>query len=238
MKTVSVVIPAKNEEETLGSVLDGISSDIARLPEYIFEIIVVADHCTDGTEAVALEKNVRVILNERNPGKGNALISGFGQINGEIVIMLDSDGSHSSVDFGKMLSELDKGSHLVIGSRIKGGSDEYESWRLFGNALFTLMVNFLFCIELTDALNGYKAMKAEVVSQYRHKSPGFEIEIELLYSTLIRGYKVSEVPSHELRRMGGKMKSNTLIDGARFLMAILKWGLKYRINKFLKRRLR
>lgn len=229
IKKVSVVMPARNEEETIGVVLSELEGYITRYNKYEFETIVVADHCTDGTADIARDRGVKVLINEFPPGKGNALRFGFKNSTGDVIVMLDSDGSHNPGHIGLFLEAIENGAGLVVGSRALGGSSEYEIVRLFGNAIFTLTFCILFSVKMTDALNGYKAFVRDVYTGHRYGSKGFDIEIELLAQAIRKGYRIAEVPSHEEKRLGGKMKSDTLIDGARFLTAIVKEGLKYRL---------
>lgn len=231
MKKVSIVIPARNEEETIGAVLSGLEGFIAGCNKYKFETIVVADHCTDNTAGIARFCGAAVLNNELPAGKGNALRYGFRNSTGDIIVMLDSDGSHRPQDIGLFLESIEAGAGLVVGSRALGGSSEYEIVRLFGNVIFTLTFCILFGVNMTDALNGYKAFVRDVITGYEFGSKGFDIEIELLAQAIKKGYRIAEVPSHEEKRLGGKMKSDTLIDGARFLIAILKEGIKYRLHQ-------
>lgn len=225
---VSIIIPAYNEEETIGDVLKDTIKTTRKLPKYSFEIIVVDNNSNDRTAAIAKKQGVKV-LTEKKKGKGNALIRGFKESKCPIIIMLDADGSHLPSDIPKFLKKIEEGYGLVIGSRIRGGSDEYTPTRALGNVFLTVMTNFFFQVKLTDALNGYKAMRHEIVNKCSSKE--FEIEIEILSNCLIKGYKVSEIPSHELARKGGKMKSVALIHGTRFLMNIFIEGIKYKLHK-------
>lgn len=233
MKTISVLIPAKNESETIAALIIQIKKTITQLDKYNFEIVVIADHCQDQTEKIALENGAAVYRNIYKPGKGNSLRFGFGVCKGDIIVMLDADGSHQPQDIPVFIESIEKGAGLVIGTRAKGGSDEYEIIRLFGNAVFTFLVDILFSVNLTDSLNGYKAFRQDIANSRKFHSRWFDIEIELIFSALIKGYKITEVPSHELARKGGRMKSNTMLDGLRFLFAIFKWGFKYRMIKIL-----
>lgn len=235
IKKVSIVIPAKNEEAAIGPVLDSLNKFIKQYNKYEFEAIVVADHCTDKTEDISKSKGARVFVNEWPAGKGNALRYGFKNSTGDVIVMLDADGSHRPLDIGLFLEAIEGGAGLVVASRALAGSSEYEIIRLFGNAIFTLTFCVLFGVSMTDALNGYKAFIRDIFTGHKYGSKGFDIEIELLAQAVRKGCRIGEVPSHEDSRAGGKMKSNTIIDGARFLIAIFKEGLKYRIWKFFRR---
>ncbi len=234
-KIVSIIIPARNEQATIAHVLEKIHSCTTEIKGHDFEVIVVLDHCVDQTEAIACRSTAMVIKNEEKPGKGNAIRTGLRHCRGDIIIMMDADGSHMPEDISGLIDAIYQGASLVIGSRAKGGSDEYEVVRLFGNVFFTFLANVLFGFLLTDALNGYKAFTKEFISKHKLSSRGFEIEIELLYIAAGNKNMISEVGSHELSRMGDKMKSNTLKDGFRFLSAILKWGIQFRLKRIFQR---
>ena len=227
---LSVVIPARNEEATIALVLDELLPVIGNL-EKPFEVIVVDDGSEDRTKSIAMERGVRVIANPLSPGKGHALIAGFRAARGHYIAMMDADYSHRPEDLPYLLKEMERGVGMVIGSRMLGGSDEYEIVRLFGNVFLNLCFKIMFGCFTTDALNGYKIFRRDVFTESPCTSRGFEIEIELLANALARGYKITEVFSHERRRAGGKMKSKALPDGFRFLWAIVAFGLRHRLRR-------
>jgi glycosyltransferase involved in cell wall biosynthesis len=226
---VSIVIPARNEEESLGKVLDEVSSVIGEIENYKFEVIVVDNNSTDRTYTIGAEKGVKV-LKETRPGKGMALLKGFNEAKGDIIIMMDADYSHSAREFPVFLKKIEDGCGLVIGSRQLGKSDEYNFTRRFGNLFLTRSFRIFFGYFLTDALNGFKAFRKDVVKKHECVSKDFEIEIELIYYALKERMVVGEVKSHERARFGGKMKSSALIHGPKFLAAILKYGARYRFS--------
>ena len=110
---------------------------------------------------------------------------------------------------------------LVIGSRIVGGSEEYTPVRAFGNVVLTLAVGLFMKRFLSDALNGYKAFRRDVFTDFRYTSRNFEIEIELIANALRRGYQIVEVCSHERQRAGGQAKSRVIKHGTLFLSRII-----------------
>ncbi|MBI5199794.1 MAG: glycosyltransferase family 2 protein [Nitrospirae bacterium] len=219
---VSIVIPAMNEEENLPMVLGKVNQFRERMGEYEFEVIVVDDHSIDNTYDVARENGVLVFRNEYRAGKGNALRYGFERATGDYIVMLDADCSHNPLDIPAFLEKLEEGAGLVIGSRIYGGSDEYTRIRAFGNIMLTLIFGLLHGRYLSDALNGFKAFRKDVFSDFRYTSSNFEIEIELLVNTLRKGYQIVEVPSHEGARMAGEAKSKVVKHGTKFLLRIIK----------------
>jgi len=226
IKKLSVVIPAKDEEGNLGLVLDELkeASENIRMP---FEVIVVDDNSQDSTEQIALEKGAVVVKNSGRPGKGNALRLGFSKSTGDVIVMLDADYSHRPKDIPLFIEAIEKGAGLVIGSRIWGGSDEYTKIRATGNFMLTAIFGLIFDEYLSDVLNGFKAFRRGIFDNFSYSASAFEIEIELVANTLRSGCKILEVPSHERSRKEGRMKSNAIIHGTRFLWKILTEGFKF-----------
>lgn len=231
IKSISVVIPAKDEEGTIGLVLDDLNNTIKNLKNYDFQVIVVADHCKDKTKEIAESKGATVIENKRPSGKGHALKTGFEQCKGDVIVMMDADYSHRPEDLPKFINAIEEGAGFVIGSRIYGGSDEYTRVRATGNFIFTALYGLIFNLYLSDAINGYKAFLREVIDKYDYKCSNFEIELELLTNAIRSKMSIVEVPSHERERKGGKAKSNTIIHGSKFLFQVLKEGFRYNILK-------
>jgi len=229
VKSVSVVIPARNEESTIGGILDDLNGAKAGCPQYSFEVIVVIDSADDPTGAIARAKGAQVMLNHLGKGKGAALETGFKAAQGEAIIMFDSDGSHNPKDIGIFVDALEKGAGLAIGSRVVGGSDDQNVIRLFGNAVFTFLFSLLFGVNIMDVLNGYKAFRREIIADCRHRAKGFDVEIEIAAQAVRKGYLIVEVSTHENRRSGGTMKSHALRDGFQILWAILRDGAGYRM---------
>ena len=219
---VTVVIPAYNEEEVIGSVLRGVCDAASKMLESC-EVIVVNDRSTDRTSQIVKEFPEIILLTSTNPrGKGGALRMGFEAAKGKCIVMMDGDGSHQAADIPKLAQEALKTKGLVIGSRIYGGSQEYTRIRAFGNIFFTWLFGLVHGRYLSDALNGFKAFDRDVYRKFYYSSSGFEIEIELLVNTLALGRSITEVPSMELKRQGGRVKSRVLKDGFKFLFRIIQ----------------
>lgn len=232
---VSIVIPAKDEDSTLGMVLNDLFKAVNELKDYFFEVIVVNDHSVDKTKQIAESFGVKVIENRRKPGKGSALISGFENATGEVIVMLDADYSHRPEDIPVFLSLIKRGFGIVVGSRATGGSEEYTLVRTLGNVGLTTFFWLMTRVFLTDVLNGFKAFRREIFFNHHYKSKDFEIEIELLINALKDGFKIAEFPCHERVRAGGKMKSKVIRHGVKFFWKILVEGFKYRISKKIKK---
>lgn len=223
---LSVIIPAKDEEETLGTVLEDLAQVVPTLHGYEVEVICVTDHCRDRTAAIAQAFGARVVENHRKPGKGNALRAGFEAATGDLLMMMDADYSHRPEDMPQFLSAMRDGVGLVIGSRVFGGSEEYNHVRALGNVFLSASFGLCTGRYLSDALNGYKLFRRDVFTDFNYKSRMFEIEIEIIANTLRKGYRVVEVISHERARAGGEMKSRVVHHGTRFLARIIWEGIK------------
>jgi glycosyltransferase involved in cell wall biosynthesis len=226
MKRLSVVIPARNEAETIERVLRDVQRVAAALPDYETEIICVDDHSTDTTAEIARSVGVRVVVNTRRAGKGRALRTGFEEARGELVMMMDADYSHRADDMPVFLDALQDGVGLVIGSRVVGGSEEYTHVRALGNVFLSAGLGLCTGRYLSDALNGFKLFRRDVFTDFRFTSTAFEIEIEIIANALRKGYRVVEVSSHERARAGGIAKSKVIRHGTRFLLRIIWEGLR------------
>jgi glycosyltransferase involved in cell wall biosynthesis len=229
-KLVSVLIPAKDEEESIGMLLRDLFRVIRKAKKYRFEVIVVDDKSEDKTSDISKKSGARVIRNTGKSGKGKALAFGFKHAKGDYIVMLDADYSHVPEDIPRFLEKIEKGFGLVIGSRHFGGSDEYDLVRYFGNFSLTFVFRLFFGIYLSDALNGYKAFSRKIIDRYEYSSKDFEIEIELVANALREKMKIGEVPSHERERHGGEMKSFAPVHGTKFLIKIISEGLKIRLG--------
>jgi glycosyltransferase involved in cell wall biosynthesis len=226
MGQVTVVIPARNEEETLPQVLADLNKTISELPKYDFEVICVDDGSTDATAHIARSFGARVVENPRKPGKGMALRAGFEAAKGDILVMMDADYSHRPEEIPRLLAALHDGVGLVIGSRVVGGSEEYTHVRALGNVFLSAALGICTGRYLSDALNGLKAFRREVFTDFEYTSRAFEIEVEIIANTLRKGLRVIEVSSHERARAGGEMKSRVIRHGTRFLARIIWEGIR------------
>jgi glycosyltransferase involved in cell wall biosynthesis len=223
---ISVVVPARNEAANLPHVL-------AALPPEVFEVILVDGHSSDDTVAVALatRPDIRVIEQTRK-GKGNALACGFAAVRGDIVVMLDADGSADPQEIPRYVRTLLDGADFAKGTRfaVGGGSSDLTRLRSLGNHVLNLLVNILFGTRYTDLCYGYNAFWTRCLptlglhagTERQDKKlwgDGFEIET-IINTRIAKGHlKVVEVPSFELERIYGVSNLNTWRDGFRVLRA-------------------
>jgi glycosyltransferase involved in cell wall biosynthesis len=214
--TVSVIVPAMNEAENLEHVLP-------RIPSWVDEVILVDGHSTDKTIAVAryLLPSIRIVK-QGGRGKGDALRAGFAAATGDIIVMLDADGSTDPAEIPAFVDALLAGADFVKGSRFAkgGGTADMSMLRRFGNWGFTTLVKALFGGSFTDLCYGYNAFWRRTLPQLALDGDGFEIETVMNVRALRAGLKVVEVPSFEAERIHGESNLRTFPDGWRVLKAI------------------
>jgi glycosyltransferase involved in cell wall biosynthesis len=215
---VTVVIPAMNEAENLPHVLP-------RIPNWVYEVVLVDGHSTDETVAVAhkLWPGIRVVTQEGR-GKGSALRTGFAAATGDIIVMLDADGSTNPAEIPAFIGALLAGADFVKGSRFMqgGGTSDMTLLRRFGNWGFTMSVRVLFGGSFSDLCYGYNAFWRKVVDGLELDAEGFEVETMMNVRALYHGLRVAEVPSFEEDRVYGESNLRTFPDGWRVLKTILR----------------
>jgi glycosyltransferase involved in cell wall biosynthesis len=209
---VSLVIPTLNEAQNLPHVF-------ARLPMHeLFEVIVVDGHSADDTCAVAREllPEARILLQD-GTGKGDALACGFAAARGDIIVMIDADGSTDPDEIPAFLDALFAGADVAKGSRFlpAGGSADITAMRSLGNRVLTGTVNRLFGTRYTDLCYGYNAFWSEVVPAIEVRCAGFEVETMINVRIAKAGFAVTEVPSLEHERIHGVSNLHVVRDCAR-----------------------
>lgn len=227
---VSVVIPALNEARNLPHVF-------ARLPADVHEVIVVDGHSVDDTIAVArqLRADVRIVLQSRR-GKGNALACGFAAATGDIIAMVDADGSADPGEIPRFVQALVAGAEFAKGTRFApgGGSDDITRLRALGNRALVGFVNLCHGSRYTDLCYGYNAFWSRLVPLLgldaesppppnggRLWGDGFEVETLIHLRVAAAGLAVTEVPSFEHSRIHGVSNLSAATDGFRVLRTIL-----------------
>lgn len=224
---VSVVIPALNEAENLPHVLP-------RIPYWVHEVILVDGYSTDDTIAVgqAIWPSIRVIMQE-GKGKGAALRTGFAAATGDIIVMLDADGSTNPAEIPAFIGALLAGADFVKGSRFLqgGGTSDMTLFRRLGNWGFTMGVRVLFGGSFSDLCYGYNAFWRKVLHSLELDADGFEVETMMNVRALYSGLRVAEVPSFEADRVYGVSNLRTFPDGWRVLKTIFSEWLRVRTRR-------
>jgi len=198
---VSIILPALNEAETIGKVIDEIPQQALEQEGYSVEILVVDNGSTDQTAQIAQEKGARVITEPRR-GKGRAVRTAFEQVRADFVFMLDSDYTYPATYIPDMLKLLNQGYSVVIGSRLKGKREKgaISGWNMIGNQVLTLMAKILYRASISDLCTGYWGFRSEVLPQLNLSAVGFTLEADLLAQVTKNGYRIGEVPIHYRRR--------------------------------------
>jgi len=227
---VSVVIPTLNEARNLPHVFE-------RLPAGLHEVIVVDGHSVDDTVAVArrLRPDVRVIMQTRR-GKGNALACGFAAATGDIIAMVDADGSADPGEIERFVATLLAGAEFAKGTRFGpgGGSSDLTMLRMWGNRVLGAIVNLMYRTSYSDLCYGYNVFWRGLVPllELDADSPpppgggwlwgdGFEVETLIHLRVAAAKLMVAEVPSYEHCRIHGASNLSAFKDGFRVLRIIL-----------------
>lgn len=191
---VSVIIPAYNEEQTIGQVLEALRA----LP-IEKQIIVVNDGSTDGTydalECLRAKHQLTIVHCEENRGKGSAIRSGLPYVKGEAVVIQDADMELSPTDISELLQPLEKKDvQVVYGSRFLNGRGNASLHNFLANRVLATYTNLLYGCRITDESTGYKAFSAELITRLNLTCEGFEFCPEVTAKILRAGYGIQEVP--------------------------------------------
>ncbi len=204
---VTAVVPTKNEAGGVALVLEGV------LP-YCDELLVIDSHSDDDTCEIARRVGARVVQ-DRGRGKGDGLRIAIREARGEIIVFIDADGSHEPSDIPKLTQPIRDGkADMVVGSRCKGGSDEFvmdfeHLIRQVGSHIATTLVNYRWKGDMTDIQNGFRAIRRESALSLGLNANDFDIEEEMVMKCLKQGVRVTEIASHEYARQWGESKLPT-----------------------------
>jgi glycosyltransferase involved in cell wall biosynthesis len=192
---LSIVIPVYNEVENIGEIIKRVQS--TKLAK---EIIIVDDGSQDGTRDALKQWNgqtkVRVILHERNQGKGAAVVTGLRAAEGDVLLIQDADLEYNPRDYPILLQPIEEGlADVVYGSRFLGAPHRVTMfWHMVANKMLTLMTNILYNTILTDMETGYKVFRREVIEGMHIRAKRFDFEPEFTAKVLKRNYRIFEVP--------------------------------------------
>lgn len=215
--TVSLIIPVRNEARNIAWVLEQVADEVD-------EIILIDGNSTDATLVTAHRYRPDVkVLPQQGTGKGSALRTGFLAAEGDIVVMMDADGSMAPQEIRHYLHFLTNGYDFVKGSRfvVGGGSLDITPFRKLGNRFLLGVFNTLYDAELTDLCYGFCAFHRRYLDVLALSASGFEIEAEMVVHAMRGGLRVAEVPSLEMPRRSGKSNLHAIRDGIRVLRTVL-----------------
>ena len=217
--TVSLIIPALNEAANIEWVLRRIRSGVAD------EVLLVDGLSLDDTVAIARATMAEIqMVHEHKPGKGAALRAGFAAATGDIIVMLDADGSMDPAEISMFTDAVRSGYDFVKGSRHlpDAGSEDLTWLREFGNKALGTAVNMLYGTKFTDLCYGFMAFRRDCLDALDLTADGFEIETQMVVNAVKAGLRIAEVPSFELMRRSGQSNLRTFRDGQRVLRTLLE----------------
>ena len=218
-------MPVFNERETvLAAIEDALT---AELPVAHRELIVIDDGSTDGTRellgAADFAPNVRLLLHERNAGKGAALRTGLQHATCTFTAVLDADLEYDAADLASLLEPLLAGnSKVVFGTRMWSSHAAYSFWYVVGNKAVTFATNLLYNCWISDVMTCHKAMRTDLFRSLRLRERGFGIEPEIAACVLKAGERIYEVPVTYRARSRDAGKKLTAIDGLRVLRTLVR----------------
>ena len=225
---VSIIIPCYNEEKTIEKILD----KILNLKDLDLEIIVVDDKSSDLSRNIITDKLKnkidKVILNDKNYGKGYSIRKGIQEASGEVLIIQDADLEYDPKDYEKILEPFKLGvADVVYGSRFIGSDKKrvLYFWHTIGNKFLTLFSNIFTNLNLTDMEVGYKAFKTSILKDINLKENRFGFEPEVTAKIAKKSLRVYEVGISYFGRKYIDGKKITWRDGFSAIRCILKYNL-------------
>jgi len=225
---LSVVIPVFNEVTTIRTIVEKVMAVDLGLDK---EIILVDDCSADGTRDVLAKlkeehEDWKIVLHERNRGKGAALRSGFAVATGDIVVIQDADLEYDPNDLKLLLGPMLQGhADVVFGSRFLGGGPHRVAfyWHYLGNRLITTFSNMMTNLNLTDIEVCYKMFRKQVLDSIKLVEERFGFEVEITAKVAHGKWRIYEVPVSYYGRNYSEGKKITWRDGFRALWCILKY---------------
>ena len=221
---LSVIIPVYNEVESIETILKRVQDT-----KLANEILIVDDGSKDGTRDILKKldgkKGVRVILHEKNQGKGAAVRTGMTSATGDVLLIQDADLEYDPRDYPDLLKPIEEGvADVVYGSRFLGRARRVTMfWHQLANQMLTLMTNILYNTILTDMETGYKVFRREVMSGMTIRANSFNFEPEFTAKILKRKYRIFEVPITFNPREYSQGKKIKMHDAFEAVWALLKY---------------
>ena len=221
---LSVIIPVYNEVESIETILKRVQDT-----KLASEILIVDDGSKDGTRDILKKldgkKGVRVILHEKNQGKGAAVRTGMTSATGDVLLIQDADLEYDPRDYPDLLKPIEEGvADVVYGSRFLGRARRVTMfWHQLANQLLTLITNILYNTILTDMETGYKVFRREVMSGMTIRANSFNFEPEFTAKILKRKYRIFEVPITFNPREYSQGKKIKMHDAFEAVWALLKY---------------
>ena len=214
---ISLIIPCKNEVESLGAVLSEVKDN-----KFVDEIIIVVDNEEDNSIPVIEKFNCKLIIQNKK-GYGSAIIEGFSKAKNNFGCIYNADYSFNPKYFDDLI-KLSKNYDFIFGSRYKGigGSDDDDAITFIGNKIFTFITNFILRIKLSDILFTYVLCNVERFNSLNLKNDDFKLCIELPVKVKKNNFSYVDLEMFERKRYDGKKKVNVIKDGLLISYEIIK----------------
>jgi len=235
IKKLSIIIPAYNEEKTIGFILDKVKN-VTLMRDIEKELIIVNDCSKDGTaqaireySALNPELNIRFLEHEVNKGKGAAIHTGIAHATGEYLLVQDADLEYDPEEYNTLLKPIVNGfADVVYGSRFMGGHPHriLFFWHSIGNWMLTMLSNMFTNLNLTDMETCYKMFRTDIIQGIvlKEKRFGFEPEVTVKIAKM-RGVRIYEVGISYYGRTFDEGKKIGWRDGVRAVWCIMKYGV-------------
>jgi glycosyltransferase involved in cell wall biosynthesis len=217
---ISIIIPCKNEEKTIGKVVDALLDKALA-----DEIIVINDGSSDGTAEILESKNVVLINHPYSKGNGASIKAGARKSTCDILIFMDADGQHNVHEIPKLITEIKNGYDMVVGAR--DNASQASTARLVGNKLYNRLASLITGHKIYDLTSGFRACNRKYFIEFLSLLPnGFSYPTTITMAFFRSGYSIKYIPIKVDERQG-KSHLSLIKDGIRFLLIIFKVGTLY-----------
>ena len=225
MADVSILMPVYNEHATIAGAIGQVLA--ADLPVADTELVIVDDHSTDGTrewlQAQDWPAHVRLVLHDRNRGKGAAIATALEHATGTYATILDADLEYDAANIGPLLAPLLRGdAEAVYGVRGFDATSAYSFWYVVGNKLVTTAANALYNRWLSDIMTCQKVLPTELFRALKLRESGFAFEAEITARLMRAGVRIYEVPITYQARSRAEGKKLTALDGLRVVRTLVR----------------
>jgi len=225
---LSIIVPVYNEEKTIEELIKKVQK--VYLKDIKKEIIIVDDFSKDNTNLIVQKiikeyKNIKLITQKKNKGKGAAIRTALNHISGDLVIIQDGDLEYNPEEYKNLLKPIiNDNAKVVYGSRLKGKIKGFDiPSHYLGNKLLSLVTTLLYFQKITDMETCYKLMRSEVIKSIKLRATRFDFEPEITAKIIKKGYKIYEVPITYNSRSFKEGKKINWKDGIKAIFYLLKY---------------
>lgn len=217
----TLVILTRNE-------IEGLNGLFSRIPMNAADEVLAIDYkSTDGSKEFLAEKNWIRLINQEKSGRGEAMRLAADSAKGDIICFFSPDGNEDPSDIPNLFGKIGEGYDLAVASRFMKGSrneedDKFLKLRSFANQAFSFLANLFFKGQMTDTINGFRAIKKEVFKKLTLDAEGYAIEYQMSIRAMKAGLKIGEIPTFEGNRIGGRSKAKSIPVGLKVLRILIK----------------